>query len=95
MRRCLINEPSLIKHGYAIVKIEMANAMRDRNHSPLVGGRNVVQQMHNFVFRFRVEPAGDFVAQEQQRRADHLQGEGEPPLLSTGKNTHPAIGDIR
>ena len=90
-RDSLINKSPLVKDRDGVVQIEMPQAVGDGDNGPSVDIRDPVQQMHDFAFRLGVESARDFVAQEQQRFAHHLQCKGKASFLPARKNSNPAV----
>ena len=90
----VVGEVALVKHDDAVVEREMAQAVRDREHDAVVALRELVHQLGDLVLGLRIEAARHFVAEQQVRRADHLERQREPALLSAGKHAHLAVGDF-
>lgn len=67
VRRPVINQRALIKDENAVVQPKVARAVGDIQDDSITATRELMHQLHNFVFGFRVEPAGHLIAEQEVR----------------------------
>ena len=66
----------------------MAQVVRDGQHDAFAVAREIIHQPHDFLFGFGIEPAGDFVGDQEGGEGHQFEGQPEPPFFAAGKDAH-------
>jgi hypothetical protein len=91
--RAVVGQAAAVQHQDRIVQVDVRQAVGHVDHQPLVLARQGVHQVDDLLLGFRVEAAGDLVAEQQGGAADQFHRQPEAALLATGDHLHPAPGD--
>src|SRR5687768_64814 len=84
---------TLIQNENAVVQSEMPQTVGHVQHQPsaVIGLREMMHEMHDFILGLWIETAGGFVTEEQVRGTDEFKREGETTPLAAGEEVHRSV----
>ena len=90
----MISDVTLAEDEDAIVEGEVGETVGDGEDDASFCAGEFMHELDDFGLGFGVETAGDFVAEQEARGADHFEGHGEAAFLATGEDADFAVADF-